>query len=228
MNILQKIKTAMRGKIRENAEQFIDANAIRIYQQELIDAESGLAKAKHYLSLVMAERIQLERSCQALEQQLAKREQQARDALNKDEKLLANELAAAIVEIEANLTNQKNSISQLTVREAKLTQQIQSAVQQIRGFSHQLQLIKATENSHKATCLVANQAGCVSTNISNLQESLSRIRQQQQHFEAVCEAKVNLENSLSDASLEEKLEKAGITTEQTKIDRVLNRLAEKY
>ncbi len=218
----------MRGKIRENAEQFIDANAIRIYQQELIDAESGLAKAKHYLSLVMAERIQLERSCQALEQQLAKREQQARDALNKDEKLLANELAAAIVEIEANLTNQKNSISQLTVREAKLTQQIQSAVQQIRGFSHQLQLIKATENSHKATCLVANQAGCVSTNISNLQESLSRIRQQQQHFEAVCEAKVNLENSLSDASLEEKLEKAGITTEQTKIDRVLNRLAEKY
>lgn len=227
MNVMQKIITAVRGKVRESAEEVIDANAIRIYEQELIDAKSGLAQAKHKLSLVMAERIQLERNSQTLIKQFEKREQQTREALERGETSLAEELAMAIIETEKILNSQEDSIDQLKQREIKLTQKIQFASQQLQSFSHQLRMIKATENAHCAATMVSSHTGDVTNNISNLQESLIRIKQQQQYFDDVNEAKENLNDHLGEAGLDAKLKKAGIISNQTAIENVLARVNRK-
>ncbi|MDE1463540.1 PspA/IM30 family protein [Spartinivicinus poritis] len=193
MSVLQKILAVIRGKVREIAEPMIDGNAIRTYQQELVSAEAGLTQVKHYLRLVMAERIQLESSCQLLKHQLAKSEQQALEALNKGEESLAIDIAATIVEIESSLANQQNHIVQLQAKETKLTQQTKAVAQQIREFSLQLQLIQATDYAHQAFRLVSHYTEGISSNFSQLQASLSTIKQQQQYFEAFDEARASLE-----------------------------------
>ena len=44
MSILQKLNTLFRAGVRESAEAITDANAIRIYRQEIVDAEAVLAR----------------------------------------------------------------------------------------------------------------------------------------------------------------------------------------
>ena len=39
MSILRKLNTLLRAGVRESAEQITNANAIRIYRQELADAK---------------------------------------------------------------------------------------------------------------------------------------------------------------------------------------------
>ena len=40
MSIFRKLNTLLRAGARETAQQITDANAIRIYRQEVIDAEN--------------------------------------------------------------------------------------------------------------------------------------------------------------------------------------------
>jgi len=55
MSIFKKIMTAIRGGASEAGEAIIDANATRIFEQEIRDAENHLTKAKRDLTGVMAE-----------------------------------------------------------------------------------------------------------------------------------------------------------------------------
>ena len=61
MNVFNKILTALRGSVREIGESMVDANATRIYEQELVEAKQHLAQAKQDLTLVMAKQMQAER-----------------------------------------------------------------------------------------------------------------------------------------------------------------------
>ena len=50
MSILKKMFTALRGGVREVGESIVDANGIRIFEQEIEDAKNALNKAKTSIS----------------------------------------------------------------------------------------------------------------------------------------------------------------------------------
>ena len=57
MRVFAKLFTAVRGGVREAAEVVVDANALRIFEQEIYECESALQQAKKDLSRVMAEKL---------------------------------------------------------------------------------------------------------------------------------------------------------------------------
>ena len=60
MSIFTKLNTLFRAGVRESAEALTDANAIRIYRQEIIDAESLLTRRRDALAAMIAARKEVE------------------------------------------------------------------------------------------------------------------------------------------------------------------------
>lgn len=224
MNIMRKIATALRGSVRESAEVVIDANAIRIFEQEILDAEQGIARSKQQLAYVIAERVQLERDNRTLREQILSREQQAAKALDINDELLATELAEDILEKEQMVTQQSLAVENLTAREKNLTRKIQISAQQIKTFRRELGVAKATASAQKASRLAGSHANSVDTNIIDLNTSLQRIKQQQQRIDDTTEAAAAIEDEIGDGALDKKVENAGLGTRNADIQSILDRI----
>ncbi|WP_250655295.1 PspA/IM30 family protein [Alkalimarinus coralli] len=224
MNVMRKIATALRGSVRESAEVVIDANAIRIFEQEIVDAEHGIARSKQQLAYVMAERVQLERSNDQLREQIKSRESQAAKALSIEDAPLATELAEDIIEKEKVMNEQMLAVNNLITREKNLTRNIQSSAQQIKAFRRELGIAKATASAQKASRLANNHAHSVDTNIIDLNSSLQRIKQQQQRVDDTASAVAAIEDEIGDGALDKKVESAGLGTRKADIQAVLDRV----
>lgn len=75
MNILRKLNTLLRAGARESAGRITDANAIRIYRQEIVDAESLLERRRLGLAGLIATRKDLEREMTSSRGRIRHREQ---------------------------------------------------------------------------------------------------------------------------------------------------------
>lgn len=78
MNVFSKLNTLFRAGVRESVEQITDANAIRIYRQEIVEAESLLAQRRDALAATIATRRELEQDIDLLQKRIGKREEQVR------------------------------------------------------------------------------------------------------------------------------------------------------
>jgi len=100
MNVFTRLTTLFRAGVRESAERITDANAIRIYRQEVVDAEQLLERRRVYLAGMIATRKDLEKEITAAERRIQAREEQisAISPEQRSEKLLllaARDIAAA-------------------------------------------------------------------------------------------------------------------------------------
>lgn len=76
MSIFRKLNTLLRAGATESAEHITDANAIRIYRQEIVDAENLLERRRNCLAGLIATRKDLEREIASAQQRIDRREQQ--------------------------------------------------------------------------------------------------------------------------------------------------------
>ena len=100
MSLWIKLNTLFRASAEEPLHNLVDANSIRIFEQEIRDAEKAIQHAKLQLATVMAEKKQLQRHNQALEENITNKERQACEALDKQEEELARDVAELIAEDE--------------------------------------------------------------------------------------------------------------------------------
>jgi phage shock protein A len=104
MSILRKLNTLLRAGARESAERITDANAIRIYRQEIVDAENLLERRRVCLAGLIATRKDLEREIACAQQRIRRREEQIAgvDPQQRTEELLllaAKDIAATEVHL---------------------------------------------------------------------------------------------------------------------------------
>jgi len=114
MSIFNKLGTLFRAGVRESAEAITDANAIRIYRQEIIDAESMLTRRRDALAGMIAARREMEDEMKSAQGRITKRERQlaALPEAERSEDLL--QLAAQdIATTEAHLEDSKRRHIQL-------------------------------------------------------------------------------------------------------------------
>jgi len=109
MGILKKILTAIRGGAREVGESIVDANSIRIFEQEIKDAEGHLEKAKRDLTEVMAKEMEASRKIESFSKEMLKHEDYAQSALEKGDEALALDVANKIAEFDAELQIQQKA-----------------------------------------------------------------------------------------------------------------------
>ena len=94
--MLKIISTLLRGTVAEIEETVLDANAIRLLEQQIREAAAGLEQARRELACVMAHQSSESRAAAALSARIAELETSGVAALRDGADAIASEVAAAI------------------------------------------------------------------------------------------------------------------------------------
>lgn len=223
MNILKKLMTAVRGGAREAGEAIIDANAIRILEQEIVDAKKNLEKGRVSLTEVMAKEMQTKRQISTIQNNISEHEGFAKEALEKSNETLALEIAGKISEYESALSDQQTILSGFTDHIATLKSQIKQAEKTIAENERQLLMVKTTESVQKATMSVTDNIAANNSTMSSARESLERIKKKQQDRADKIAAGEVLQAELSD-DLAAKMKASGIGAQESSAESILERL----
>ncbi|MDH5219151.1 MAG: PspA/IM30 family protein [Gammaproteobacteria bacterium] len=227
MSVFSKIFTAIKGGAREAGEAIVDANGVRIYEQEIRESKDNLAKAKQELTSIMAKKMGVDREIDRLNKDIAKYEEHGVAALNKGEDALAAEVAEKLADIENELNTQKGASEQLASHITRVKNLMKQSERKIAEHERELSMVKTTESMHKATKSISDNFGAGATKLVNAKESLERIKNRQRTFEDKMSAADQLESESGSASLDSKLAEAGITQGNSAKDDMLARLRQK-
>ena len=227
MSILNKIFTAIRGGAREVGESIVDKNSVRIFEQEIKDAEEQLEKAKRDLTEVMAKEMQANRKVGSLTQDVEKHEGYATAALEKGNEDLALEIAQKMAEIQGELEIQQKAQSSFATHTKRLKAMIKQTAKALTDMQRQLVMVKTTESVQKATAAITNNYASGSSKLLTAKESLDRIKQRQDDLDDRMAAGETLADEFNGNDLEAKMKEAGIVQDDNKANDILEKLKAK-
>lgn len=227
MSLINKIITAIRGGAREVGEAIVDQNSVRIFEQEIKDAQSALEKAKRDLTEVMAKEMQASRKIEQLRADIAKHEGYASEALEKGNEELALEVAQKIAEFQGELEIQQKAQESFAAHTERLKGLIKTTNKSLADFERQLVMVKTTDSVQKATKAITSNYASGTSRLLTAKESLDRIKQKQQDLEDRLAAGEVLQDEFDGQDLEKKLKEAGIVKDDNKAKEILAKLKEK-
>ena len=224
MRVFTKLVTAVRGSAREAAEAVVDANAIRIFGQEIYDCEAAIQQAKCDLSRVVAEKLRLQRDIEAVEAVITRRENEAAKAVTAGEDALAREVAVRIADEERVLLDQRDKLRQLDAYQARLEKTLRSASARVQDYQRELRMVQATASAQTASHRVAGSTHTIVTRTADMQSSLERIKQTQQAMADQMDALAQVERAVAGRDLDEHLRTAGCSQNGDPAATVLERI----
>ncbi|MCK4841608.1 MAG: PspA/IM30 family protein [Methylococcales bacterium] len=227
MNVWSKLMTALRGGANEMGEIFADAQALRILDQEVREASDELNISRNSLADMMAREKVSEQKCSSLNTEIAEYEDYAIKALEKQDEPLALELAEKIATLETQLNTEQNARNEYKQSIDSLRNSIKQADSNIKQIKFQIDTIKATENVQRAQAAVAQRHSGSTSKLTTAMESLERIKEKQQLKTAKFNASEELAEDVSNDSLKNRLEDAGIMPGRLNGETVLARLKNK-
>ncbi|RHW77661.1 PspA/IM30 family protein [Colwellia sp. RSH04] len=227
MSIFKKIMTAVRGGASEAGEAIIDANATRIFEQEIRDAENHLTKAKRDLTGVVAEQMAAQREVERLNREITEHEGYAGQALDKGDETLALAVAEKIATLEGELATQQQALASFTGNADRLKELVKKSERQVAEHKRQLSMVKTTESVQKATSAITDNFSSSNSKLLSAKDSLERIKAKQQKFDDKMKAAEMLESEDSDVSLAAQLKEAGIGAQDSSANSVLDRIKAK-
>ena len=228
MAVFSKILTMLRGNLREIGQSVVDQNASSIYEQEIVEAKAHVARAKQNLTAVMAKEMQAAREIESLQAELARYEELALQAMQKNELVLAEEVAGKLAHLEIAITEQNTSRNEFAENINKLKDMIRNAETSLREHERQLAMAKTTESVYQATATISQTMGASGSKLMSAKESLERIKQRHQDMADQMHAADTLENELGGKALDQKLAAAGIGQVPDQKALVLARLQAKF
>lgn len=224
MSVIRKVVTLLRGSAREIGESVVDANATRIYEQEIIDARRSVSEARTNLTAVMAKEMQSAREIERLKGEMDRFEKLALEALDKSQETLAEEVAAKVGNIEQDLDELTKEHAAYTVQVQKLKDLIKSAEARLREHEREVVMAKTTESVYRATRSISDSIGNTGSKLVSARESLERIKQRHEELADRMQAADLLEKELGDKALENRLAAAGIGVEGNRTKKVMARI----
>jgi len=226
MNIWSKMITALRGGVNEAGEAVIDAQALRILDQEIRDASEELNKSRDGLASIIAQQKLAEENANTLKADIKKNEGFILAALEKKDNDLAEEIAVRVANYENKLESEADAAKRFKSQADTLRESINAAELQIKQLKQQTETVKATEAVQRAQKVVAQRHSGSNSKLRTAIDSLDRIKENQRLSAAKMSAAHELSQEADETSLDQKLEAAGITG-STKAQDVLNRLKSK-
>ncbi|NOQ14130.1 MAG: PspA/IM30 family protein [Methyloprofundus sp.] len=228
MSIWSKVITALRGSANEAGEAIADTQALRILDQEIRDATEELQVSQESLVEMMAKQKVAEQKCTTLNSKITEFEDYALQVLekNNDEPLVL-ELAEKFAELGKQLNSEQNVYHDYSDSVNSLRNATKQADRNIKHLKHQLETIRATENVQRAQAAVAQRHSASTSRLSTAMDSLERIKEKQTLKNAQLNAEQELAEDISDDSLKDRLEAAGIVPESLTGTAVLARLKSK-
>lgn len=221
MGVFSKLTTLVRGAARESAEVILDANAIRVFEQEIVDVEESIQLRKQAMSEVIVARNQIEREIEAIKTIIGKREEQAVAIIEKDsDQELLDEIASDIVQYEETLDNLKAQHKAMSKRILTMETALRRALTEIAQYRRDLRLARA------------QQIGASSlAKANNIPKQLSELESTRRHIDALQTgdddretAWSEMEDRMDPQGLNQRFEKIGTAEQVRKKEAVLRRL----
>ncbi len=219
--------TAIRGGASEIGETIVDANATRIFEQEIRDAEHHLTKAKRDLTGVMAQQMAANREVDRIKREITEHEGYAMQAMEKGDEALALAVAEKIANLESELATQQQALDSFSGNAERLKELVKKSERQVAEYKRQLSMVKTTESVQKATSAITDNFSSSNSKLLSAKDSLERIKAKQQKFDDQMKATELLESEDSDNSLKAQLKAAGIGDSDASANSVLERLKAK-
>lgn len=205
-----KIMTLFRATAHDAEQAVIDANALRILDQEIRDAAEGVRDATRELTSLMAREIQDRRALEAATARVAENERYARKALEKGDEALALEIAAAIADAERDRDRHRESLETAGRQVARLRLDIGRASTRIAELKRELAAARSRAALQRAEGLVARHATGAQSALAAAEETLARIRELQTDRTDRLAAAQLLQAEADGTALKDKLRAAGI------------------
>jgi phage shock protein A len=224
MSMLAKLSALFRGTAREAGQAVVDANALKILDQEIRDADTAQGKARDDLAGLVARRRMAENELKSFGDQIAKYESSVRAAMSQGKTDLAREVAGRIAELETEIGTRGPLIEGMKEAEARLRTAISTTDQKIETLRREIDIVKVNDSVQKAQTSVALQSQGAHSRIGSAADSLQRIKQRQAIQEERLRVGQELEDKRSGADLDAKLRDAGILPGHASADDVLARL----
>ena len=224
MSMLAKLSALFRGTAREAGQAVVDANALKILDQEIRDADTAQGKARDDLAGLVARRRMAENELKSFGDQIAKYESSVRAALSQGKEDLAREVAGRIAELETEIGTRGPMIEGMKEAEARLRTAISTTDHKIETLRREIDIVKVNDSVQKAQTSVALQSQGAHSRIGSAADSLQRIKQRQAVQEERLRVGQELEDKRTGADLDAKLRDAGILPGHASADDVLARL----
>ena len=223
MGFLTKVWAALRGVGHEAEDVFIDAQGIRILEQEIRDAKEAQEDAKESLTDVMAEQLKMERQVDNSRKQLAEYVQAIRKLLEQGDENLAAETAEKIAEIEMELETEEVVLATYNDQVADLKVTILESDKQVKALEREVSIVKSTEAAQKAAEMTAQRFSGSNSSLQSASESLQRIKERQQKRKDKMLSARELTKETNGVDLKEKLLNAGVIHSKANGKSVLER-----
>ena len=224
MSMFSKLITLFRGGAHEAGAAVVDANALRILDQEIRDADAALNRARDDLAALVARRRILEKEVAGLGDQAGRYEGSARAALAKGDEALAREVAQRIAELEQEVATKTPQLADMRAAEEKMHETIAATQQRVEGLRREIEVVKVNESVQRAQAAVAARGSGAQASLGSAADSLKRIKERQAVREERFRAAAELEDRRTGADLDAKLQAAGLLPGGTSADDVLARL----
>ena len=224
MTVFSKIFTAIRGGISEAGNAVVEANALRILDQELLDASEELKVSKNNLAELIARKKLAEEKTREHKADIKLHEGYAKKALTLGDEPLARDVAIKINDLEAECLNQETLATGYKTSVEQLELAVKTAERDIQHLKQQISTVKATESVQRAQAAVSERFSGSHSKLRTATDSLERIKERQALQAKRMEAAVEINDTRSNASLEQRLQQAGITPAPDGADAVLERI----
>ena len=225
MSIWRKLFTLGRAGAHEATAAVVDANAIRILDQEIRDADTAQGKARDDLATLVARRRIQENEVKSLRDQVTKYEGSARAAVAKGDMDLARQVAQRIADLEQEVTLKEPQIGDMRIAEDQLHKAITATDRRIETLRREVDVVKVNESVQKAQAAVSASGAGAGASLGSAAGSLARIKERQMIRGEKIKAAGELEDRRTGADLDEQLRLAGIMPGQSSADDILARLA---
>lgn len=210
MGVLRDMMTAIRGGANEVGEAIVDANAIRILEQEIRDAENAITSAKQSLTRMKSAEIKLKREITTLDTDIRDYEQKAITALNAGEDTLAAEVAERIAELEEEKNEKSTERSSLDTEVQKIHSMIKARERTIQKNKRELEKVRTMEELQRATTSVSKNFAATGSSSHRVAKALDRVKSRQQSWQDRMEAGEWMEEQESSDDIDAKLRAKGI------------------
>ena len=224
MAIWSKLFTLGRASAHEAGSAVVDANALRILDQEIRDADKAQGKARDDLAGLVARRRILETEVESFRAQVAKYESSARVAVEKGNMDLARQVAQRIADLEQDIALKSPQVEDMRAAEEQIHVAVAQTDRKVEQLRREVDVVKVNESVQKAQASVASGSMGAGNKLGSAADSLARIRERQAIRGERIKAAGELEDRRTGADLDEKLRLAGIGPGQSSADDVLARL----
>jgi phage shock protein A len=224
MSIFTKLFTLLRGGAHEAGAAVVDANALRILDQEIRDADNALGRARDDLATLVARRRMVEKEVQGLTDQAGRYESSARAALAKGDEALAREVAQRIAELETDIGLKTPQLADMRAAEERMHQTIATTQQRVENLRREIDVVKVNDSVQRAQAAVASRGAGATAVLGSAADSLKRIKERQAIQDEKFKASAELEDRRTGADLDAKLQAAGILPGHASADDILARL----